>query len=220
METHPDAGQSLGRFTSLLSEGVCPKPIYDKILFETEGCVVTPTLGSIVPNWLLVVPRKPMVNFAEWLRSNSGQPCDLISAVARRYDISDDRVIWFEHGPSEAGSQVGCGVDQAHLHMIVDAPFSFDEFVSRAIKASQFAWESSDAHETYGLLDAGQSYLMAGSGRRALSAKNAEHVGSQFFRRVVADLMLSPGSWDYRKHAHIWNVQQTVDRFGPPGLLR
>jgi hypothetical protein len=199
---------------------VCPKPIYDEILFETQGCVVTPTLGSIIPNWLLVIPRAPTVNFAKWLHLNQGRPCDLISAVANRYDISEDRVIWFEHGPSETGSKVGCGVDQAHLHILVDAPFSFDEFVSRAVDASTFAWARSGGQEIHPLLDSSRSYLVAGQGSQAFYAQDVDQVGSQFFRRVVAELVEVPGSWDYRIHAHIQNVERTLGRFGRPELLR
>ena len=43
---------SEGRFAALLSTASCMRPVYDKILFEVEHCVVTPTLGSILPHWL------------------------------------------------------------------------------------------------------------------------------------------------------------------------
>src|ERR1700694_1921574 len=47
---------SFGRFATLLSAEACVRPVYDQILTEFSDCVVTPTLGSILPFWLLIIP--------------------------------------------------------------------------------------------------------------------------------------------------------------------
>jgi hypothetical protein len=60
MEEHIDVRPNVGGFAFLLWEDVCPRPIYDEILLETRGCVVTPTLGSIIANWVLIIPRTPV----------------------------------------------------------------------------------------------------------------------------------------------------------------
>lgn len=111
MESHADVPPNIGRFAGLLAEGVCPRPSYDEVLLETHGCAVTPTLGSILRNWLLVIPRSPAINFARWQAATGVQPCDPIQAILAKHGIASNRVIWFEHGPSEGGTDVGCGVD-------------------------------------------------------------------------------------------------------------
>ena len=179
----------LGRFASLLAKDECARPVYDEILHEVHGCVVTPTLGSILPNWLLVISRIPAVNFVRWRSRNGLEPSELVREVVNAHDISIDRVIWFEHGPSELGSTIGCGVDQAHLHIIVDAPFSFDDFSSEIMAASQLVWENLPCDDAHKSVMVQSSYLVAASVDQAIVAQNVEKVGSQFFRRVVADLI-------------------------------
>src|SRR5215831_5245275 len=124
------------RFATLLAEGPCLRPVYDEILMEANDCVVSPTLGSILPNWLLLVPRVAAVNFARFSATSGVQPSELIRSVLKRWRITEDRAIWFEHGASEVGSTLGCGIDQAHLHLIIDAPFSFDLFAYEVSKSA------------------------------------------------------------------------------------
>lgn len=213
MEAHAGVRPNVGKFASLLAEGGCLRPIYDEILLETHGCVVTPTLGSILANWLLIVPRTPVINFARWETADGAGPLDLVHAILTAHDITGSRVIWFEHGPSEAGSSVGCGVDQAHLHVIVDAPFSFQDFVSRAAEASQLTWQNRSARTAHQSVKPEASYLIAASMDRAVVAQNVECVGSQYFRRVIADLVRQPDAWNYRTHPYFDNVRKTIRAF-------
>jgi ATP adenylyltransferase len=214
MEQHAGLRPSVGRFMSLLANEARPRPIYDEILLETHGCVVPPTLGSILPKWLLVIPRTPAINFARWQASTGVQPHDLVRVILSKHRISDDRVIWFEHGPSEVGSSIACGVDQAHLHVIVDPPFSFQEFVFWAMKVGQLTLTNWSVKEAYRSVEPEVSYLLAASSGRAVVAQNVESAGSQFFRRVIADLIQQPDCWNYRIHPHLDNVHQTIREFG------
>jgi ATP adenylyltransferase len=175
--------------------------------------VVTPTLGSILANWLLIVPRTPVINFARWEAAGGAEPFDLVQAALTKHDITGSRVFWFEHGPSEAGSSVGCGVDQAHLHVIVDPPFSFQDFVSGAMEASQLTWQNSLARTAHLSVKPGASYLIAASMDRAVVSQNVEGVGSQYFRRVIADLVQHPDAWNYRTHPYLDNVRKTIRAF-------
>jgi hypothetical protein len=213
MEAHAGVSPDIGRFSSLLAAGSCPRPLYDEVLFETHGCVVTPTLGSILPKWLLVIPRKPVINFALWQAACGVSPYAPVQTILAKHGIADNRAIWFEHGPSEAGSSLGCGVDQAHLHIVVDAPFSFQDFISRAMAASQIKWQSTSAYAAHSSVGLEQSYLIAASADRAAVANNVESVGSQFFRRVIADLVQQADAWNYRTHPHFANVRETIRTF-------
>jgi ATP adenylyltransferase len=217
METHADVRPDVSRFSSLLAEPTCPRPIYDQVLMETHGCVVTPTLGSILPNWLLVVPRTQILNFLRWQAASRVRPIELVSAILSKYDIANSRAIWFEHGPSHAGSSLGCGVDQAHLHVIVDAPFAFQDFAAEIKRAGAVAWERGVAATIHGSVDPDASYLIAASMDRAIVAQNVESLGSQFFRRVIASLADEPDHWNYRTYPHLENVRTTIRRFGGQG---
>lgn len=201
------------RFSSLLSTTRSERAPYDQIIFETQECVVCPTLGSILPNWLLVVPRRSAINFAQWQAETGRVVGDVVSTIAREFELRDQRTIWFEHGPSEVGSSVGCGVDWAHLHILVDAPFSLSEMVAKSAEMRPLNWSSFKAVELYERVDRSKSYLLAGCGDAGYMAQDVEHVGSQFLRRVIADLAGLNNEWNYRTSGHLANVRETLRRF-------
>lgn len=205
----------LGRFQNLLSgEGRdC-----DHVLFEAHGCVVAPTLGSIIPNWLLILPRRHAVSFRDWRTDTNIDPIRLVDEALAAFDIEADQAIWFEHGPAAPDSVVGCGVDHAHLHVLINAPFSFDTFAAWSMARSPVDWYSCPAAGAYAGLAASGSYLLAGSNGDAMAAGHVEIVGSQFFRRVIAELVGRPNQWNYKTHAHMENVRRTVTTFTQKAL--
>jgi len=208
-----------GRFSRLLASGGSERPSYDRSILETADCVVVPTLGPILPNWLLVVPYRPAGNFRDWSDATQKDVSGLISEILEGLKISSDRAIWFEHGPSASGSPVGCGIDYAHIHVLVDPPFSFDQFVSSVVSASTLDWRRSAAMVAYRSIDRGSSYFVAGSEHAAVIAEHVEIAGSQFFRRVVAQLVDKPEQWNYNDYPHLHNVQATINRFAPQSAL-
>jgi ATP adenylyltransferase len=213
------AQKGTGRFSSLLSTEPGFRASYDEVLFEVDGCVVAPSLGSIVPNWLLIVPRKPFANLVRWAAGTNTEVSLLMSHVLARAGVSSERALWFEHGAAAHGSPVACGVDHAHLHLIVDPPFSFDQFISNARKAAPICWQLSTRIDPKNV-PYDVSYLFAGSWNCAALALHVECVGSQFFRRVIADLIGQPTAWDYRGHPFVENVRKTISAFGKPSGAR
>src|SRR6266852_4207519 len=94
----------------------------DVPIYETDGFVVTPSLGALVEGWLLVLPREHAVNTSR-IAANLRQ--EFTAIVDRTVAIVADEfgpVTLFEHGPSYDGSRLGCGVDHAHL-LVVPLPF-------------------------------------------------------------------------------------------------
>jgi ATP adenylyltransferase len=175
--------------------------------------MVAPTLGSVVPGWLLAVPRQPAINFAEWEQTCSTTPLAVVDGILRAREIDPADAIWFEHGASTLGSMIGCGVDHAHLHILVRPPFSFDEFASCVLFNSDLAWQWTDRSVGYRTVASTASYLIAGSSGTCIFASNTKNVASQFFRRAVARLVGLPAAWDYRLHPFPANAYETIRRF-------
>jgi ATP adenylyltransferase len=202
-----------GRFAFLNSLAECPRPIYDQILFESHGCVITPTLGSILPNWLLIVPRSKTLNFQQWSEETGESPMKVVKSLIAKYAVSKGRVLWFEHGPARTESVLGCGVDQAHLHLIYDAPFSAADLRLTAARSGKLDWFLGKSDSIYASIRQKGSYLMVGSEDTAGCARDVEHVGSQFLRKVIACMVDQPDTWNYRTHPHLANVRETIRTF-------
>ncbi len=154
-----------------------------------------------------------MLNFAQWNGATHQSPLQLVRKVLDKCNPMGGRAVWFEHGPAQKGSILGCGVDQAHLHIIYDAPFSTQELWSKAAEFGKLDWSFGPADSVYASIGAERSYLVAGSLDSAGFVHDVERVGSQFFRRVIAEMVSRPDAWNYRSYAHLSNVRETLRTF-------
>jgi ATP adenylyltransferase len=199
------------RFDALLrGEGIAP---CDQALFKQQDWLVAPTVGAIIPNWLLLIPRRPALNFVEWATLESKRPESLIAEVRSYLGLRAADLLWFEHGPKAQGAAVGCGLDHAHIHLLIRPPFTFVEFASAAKALSRFDWRASGTGDAFAEVDSQSSYLIAGCGEHTTMASGVEIAGSQFFRRVVAVLASKATTWDYRLFPHVENVEASISTF-------
>lgn len=198
------------RFAALLTG--CGNVAHDRPLLETKDWIVAPTLGAIVPGWLLIIPRREAINYRNLSAISGLAPLAAVREVAAHLSLTMDEIIWFEHGPANAGTLVGCGLDHAHLHMIIRPQFDFAAFVASARAAADLNWFEMDTRIAYSRLGT-RSYFIAGSGDSAIVATDVETAGSQFFRKVVASLIGDRAGWDYRSHPHRENIKGTIEMF-------
>ena len=203
-----------GRFAVLFrASAPDSRPAHDQVLLEGEDWVVVPTLGAIVPNWLIAVPRTPALNFRAWKNHLGKTPQTVLIDLCDRLDLSCSDVVWFEHGPAVLNSEIGCGADYAHLHIIFQPCFTFKDFVEQTMALSGITWMKTRFEEAYDTLPCEDSYLVAGSGGDSILSTRVESVGSQFFRRVVGALCGQAGVWDYRLFPHKRNIMKTIANF-------
>jgi ATP adenylyltransferase len=196
------------RFANILSDA-CPRPLYDTILRDTGTMVVTPTLGSIIPNWILAIPKRHAANAARWALDEHDVLLSAINDITCSFGRDPRDVIWFEHGATEPRSIVGCGVDHAHIHILLTPPFSFEGLCEEAQAEAGLGWFFGRG-DAYAAIDSSQSYFVAGHGDQFLLAQSVEAAGSQFFRKAIARIVDRDAAWDYQSHPHMENVVETI----------
>jgi ATP adenylyltransferase len=201
------------RFEALLKGGPFPVAEHNRPLLSRAEWLVAPTLGAIVPNWLLLIPRDPVLNFRVWAELHGRCPSQLLRDVRLHLGLGADDIVWFEHGPCSSGTPIGCGLDHAHLHILIRPCFSFWSFEQRTRSLSDLNWAAGEYDNSYNMIDVFNSYLIAGSGDRTIIAQGVEATGSQFFRRVVGALVDAGDTWDYRHYPNAHNVYETVRSF-------
>jgi ATP adenylyltransferase len=183
---------------------------WDRVLFETDHFLVVPTVGALVEGWLLVVTKQQYMcmgavdseMFDELKRLKN-----YISLILHRH-YGD--VVVFEHGPHEPAERVGCGVDHAHLHVV---PLNFDLLDAvPAVSNATLEWRAADGFQAAGnLFNARTPYLYVEQpvGNPKIAA--AWDAPSQLFRRVIAQSIGSPGSFDWRTNPMELNVVSTIE---------
>lgn len=202
------------RFETLLQKEISgAAEIHDRPLLARADWLVAPTLGAIIPNWLLLIPRDPVLNFRAWSELRGKYPEQLLREVRQHICLRGDEIIWFEHGPRVAGTLTGCGLDHAHIHILIRPRFSFEDFAEMTRSLSNLAWMGCKSEGAHQKVSVGRSYLIAGSGDTAIVAQDVEATGSQFFRRVIGALVDAGDSWDYQQYPHADHIAETITTF-------
>jgi hypothetical protein len=196
------------RFRSILS-GACPAPLYDTVLWNLSDAVVTPTLGAIVPYWYLAIPRASVLSMAEGIAKSCASPLRYVNDVAERLRRRPEDILWFEHGASQSAAAIGCGVDHAHIHLLVDPPFSFTRMQEVVMSTAHLDWRQLSTNP-YDAVSTQNSYFVMAKGRQSFVANKVDSAGSQFFRRAIASLIGKPDVWNYKTHPHLKNVELTI----------
>ena len=195
----------------LAGERSGPDSVFDHDLLGAACAALTPTKGAIVPEWLLVVPRLPALSVAQLPASFRKDVFEIATAASDRIKGVAGGSVIFEHGAGHLGSASGCGVDQAHLH-VVGLGRSFVDSVLRDHSAG-LEWMQANVSDPWAGLPYDADYLLIVDEDRAWVALPPSPV-SQFMRRRIANFVGSPGEWDYRRYPHAENARRTKSAFG------
>jgi diadenosine tetraphosphate (Ap4A) HIT family hydrolase len=127
----------------------------DTILHETKNFVVTPTVGSLVEGWLLIISKSHFVSGGQLEESYFKELQDLINLVRQRLENLQKQLFVFEHGPCSLLQTTGCGIDHLHFHIV---PLDFNLFV-KAKEYSPFSWSTANLLSTKKFFLKGLPYL-------------------------------------------------------------
>lgn len=199
------------RFANLLSENLEERAAHDTIIAERHGCILAPTLGSIVPNWLLLIPRDRSSNFANWLSVHECSISELVTDTLHAANLGDRKLIWFEHGAVGTGAAIGCGVDHAHIHILFDQPFTLKNLLAKSSSEHEVSWKRKDRFDCYNEIADAEPYLALGNSTESFFVQPANNIPSQFLRRCVASIVGAPHKWDYRAYPFASNIAQTIE---------
>jgi ATP adenylyltransferase len=176
---------------------------------ESERFVAVPSKGSLVPGWTLVVPRRPLLNLSGLSDTQKGELNDFCHVLRITLSGLGGQVFEFEHGAQNAGSIMGCGVDQAHLHLV---PLSFD-LLEAASTDQTVEWRRVPVVNPWCSIPDGSEYLMVRKPETDALVGHVLRPISQWFRKLIATELGMSDCWDYRKDTYLENVLKTLQLF-------
>lgn len=187
-----------------------PDTEWDVDIEGNDHFAVVPSLGSLVPGWLLIVPRRPLLN----LCGLSFQERDALEQLVKQLrdkltSCFQSAVYDFEHGSQLVGSAMGCGIDQAHLHLV---PLSFDLLqAAKECSGDNIAWHNlSQASDLWSNIPLGQEYLTIRNSTGQSVLGFPKYSESQWLRRVIAKNLNRAAEWNYRSHSGLSNIRATL----------
>jgi diadenosine tetraphosphate (Ap4A) HIT family hydrolase len=201
------------RSSDALSRFETSRDLWDTPLFESQNFVALPTVGALVEGWLLIVPREPLLSFAEVPNAHKKELEGFVWEVASALTEAYGPISLFEHGPSSVGSSVGCGVDYAHLHLV---PFCCDLVSGAKIREPLITWRvvtsmteawASSQREEYWIVQ--NEFNKSPCYRGTFNGINPP---SQLFRKVIASHLGRPDDFDWKTDLGAANISATFER--------
>ena len=205
-----NVARNLSKFSWVFDgTGQSSKLIQDFVIAETNRFVVIPSLGSLVPGWLLIIPKRPMPNFSFLNAVEFEELEKLLETLFAKIAVFQGVPQLFEHG-GPFGSAVSCGVDQAHLHVV---PLEFD-LNNLAIGDHSVEWKqvSGNIYKPKNLIEIGEYLFVSSAGKSAVGKLDSPT--SQWFRKLIAKELGIPDEWNYKAHPKHDITQVTLDRIG------
>lgn len=210
--SNPPSGASACRFCAI-AEG-SGRGEADHPIAETDSYFAIPTLGSLVPGWVLICPKVHRANMAS--AYCDAELCafrmNLARVLSERFGLP---VRMFEHGAVANGSAMGCGVDHAHVHLV---PTAVDISKHRS-DLETVEWRTVPSSRVQELAERFEYLYYSNDasaedpiGELALPARPT----AQYFRRALASAIDRPGEYDYRVHPYIGNAIKTAQVLTQP----
>jgi diadenosine tetraphosphate (Ap4A) HIT family hydrolase len=165
----------------------------------------------MVAGWLLVVPRRPVLNFRLLTVVEREEMRHFVSTVVAKVGAFPGKAYAFEHGNDTIGGPVGCGVDQAHLHIV---PLEFDLLEEAQLKRDEnIQWTHHDNAANFNatIPDFGEYVSIWNPRDRQGLTGVMREPRSQWVRRVIAEKLGREQAWDYKVHPEIQNLTRTVE---------
>jgi len=161
--------------------------------FETGAFAVLPTLGQIVPGYLLVVPKHHHLAIGDMSQDEIQELEALRAMLLATLGASYGTYVFFEHG-TRSENCGGCGITHAHLHAV---PFSAHVDPVGVLKG-QFAFDQLQGFSDLARVPSNSSYLYYEATSKERYAFYPSVVPSQYLRRLLAEA-IGVRDWDWRE---------------------
>jgi diadenosine tetraphosphate (Ap4A) HIT family hydrolase len=163
--------------------------------WKNEDFFVTPTVGELGPDHLLVIPRAHIPSFGHLSRDHALEAERIIDTHSALLSDERTKVIVFEHGMVSHSAAGGCGISHAHVHL-VSVPRAFE--IGPLPEPNGFhPWTPVSPGEFLSRANQGSGYLLIGC-EGTFWTRQVENLPSQYLRRWIAG-RLGKAQWDWRE---------------------
>jgi len=164
-----------------------------RTILEQDGFRVIPSLGQIVPGYLLLVPKHHYRAFADMSLEELTTAEALKTHLGGQLHSTYGDYLFFEHGARTSDSG-GCGISHAHLHAV---PFPHEKDPVEELTRA-FAFEQVSNLSELKRLQSDKPYLYYESVRGNRYVLDPPFIQSQYIRRLLAEA-LGVEAWDWRQ---------------------
>jgi len=180
---------------------------HSRLLLETPGFAILPSIGQIVEGYLLLLPRQHFAAIGDLSPSGLRELDGLMRFAGDLLKTEYGPYIVFEHGTRSEGAG-GCGIYHAHLHMVPLAR-TLDPVASlkSTFRCVELAHLSEIRERSAGLVN----YLFYQDSDARLYLFDTGPLPSQYMRRLFADGVAGQ-EWNWRSAGREERLLATIGR--------
>jgi diadenosine tetraphosphate (Ap4A) HIT family hydrolase len=178
---------------------------FDRVLLRGPHAVLVPTLGMLVPGYLMAVTTRHLTSFGAL-----GSDClanivgPWVTSTLSHLGQTFSEYLVFEHGAGDVGAARGGCVVHAHLHLIPGDRRLLEMVLNDGEWVETAALSDMASHATDG-------YAFVSQGERAWYIPRPTFPG-QWIRRRVAEWAGRPHEWDWGAFPHKDNLAATFSK--------
>jgi diadenosine tetraphosphate (Ap4A) HIT family hydrolase len=183
------------------------------LLAETENFVLIPGVGSLMPGYMLAVPRRHVLSFGHLPLRHAAELDGLLERAERWIQRLHGRgTLMFEHGPASFVERGGSCTDHAHLHVVPSPP---------GVDLLPGMERDFDVRPGGGVLETTHAQITSGRGpylflRQPSGSSyvcDAPKAMSQHLRRDLVAQCGMEGEWDWEVFPGTDQIRETIRSF-------
>lgn len=180
----------------------------ERIIYEGKNWVILPTIGAIVPGYVLIVSKRHHLSMMDCNKEEMIELEDLLKqtrcVLTSMYHF---QCIAFEHGGGcGVGNKPSC-IDHCHLHVM---PLREDIYDRIDVAKFQITHLES-LHSLLKEKKQQSSYLLYQNHKEEILLMYADTYISQYFRQLIALSENVPEQWNWRYHYFAENIKTTIE---------
>lgn len=179
--------------------------IFDRIIKETNHFYIKPTLGSIVPNYLLIITKKHITSFSELNSEELKELTSLLNKCRKMfYKKFSKYPIIFEHGTIDENSS--SSITHAHIHIVLHN-FTNENEIIDYLKMKRTTFNSIFNKNIK------KSYIFYINEKNEVFITYDFKKERQIMRKFIAKDVSKEDKWNWKKYPFINNIKITIKNF-------
>jgi hypothetical protein len=172
----------------------------DRLFMESACGIAVASLGQIVDGYAVVFGKEDRISLRMLEKDNRGRFLRFVRAARQRVEQRFGPTVIFEHGASCAGTNVSCGVNRMHVHIVPYTGRPLKREIEKRFRCKASIPTIEQMLETLTSWETDVPYFWIEDSSGVFLFAYGEKRESQVVRRVIAQQVGMDDRWNWREY--------------------
>lgn len=171
-----------------------------RIFMENASSIAAASLGQIVEGYAVVFGREDRISLRSLENDDRRDFLRFVRTARQCVGQHFGSTVMFEHGASCAGTNVSCGVNRIHVHIVPYTGRPLNTEIEKAFQCTAISSTIEQMLETLSAWESNSPYFWIEEGGKVFLFSYGEKRNSQVVRRVIAQQVGMDDRWNWREY--------------------